>query len=178
MASLADDQRIVVGRLGVDERLARLEHLPVERQERRREGRDHLLERPADMLLRRLAIDGGERGIDPDEAELAIPEADSHRRRREQRVELGVRLLRSSEEARIVDRERCAPRDLVRELEVGLPEPPPGLAGAERDRPEQPAARLERDDDVGHRVQSVIEREMLLVDGGVRERLAPRVLDR
>ena len=129
------------------------------------------------MLLRRLAVDGGERVVHPDEAEVAIPEADPDRRRHEQRVELRVRLLGGSEETRVVDRERRAPRDLVRELEIGLPEPPPGLPGPERDRPEQPAARLERHDDVGHRVERVVEREMLLVDGRVRERLAPRVLD-
>ena len=73
--------------------------------------------------------------------------------------------------------ERRPPRDLVRELEIGLPEPPPGFAGPERDRPEQPAARLERYDDVGHRVESVVEREMLFVDSRVRERLAPCILD-
>ena len=47
------------------------------------------------------------------------------------------------EEERVVDRERGAPGDLVRELEVGRAEAAARLAGAERDRPEQ-AARAPR----------------------------------
>ena len=177
MTPLPDDQRVVVGRLGVDERLARLEYLPVERQQRRGERRNHLLERSADVLLGRLAVDHGKCVVHPDEAKVAVPEADAHRRRYEQRVELRVRLLRGTEQTRIVDGERRAPRDLVRELEIVLAEAATGLARAQRDRPEQPASRLERHDDVGHRVQRVIEREMLLVDGGVGKRTGPRVLE-
>ena len=129
------------------------------------------------MLLGREPVDRGERVVDADEAEVAVPEADPDRRRDEQRVELRVRLLRGAEEEGVVDRLRRPARDLVGEVEIGLAEPPPRLAGTERDRPEQAAARLERDDDVRGRLERAVEREMLLVDRGVRQSLAPRVLD-
>ena len=177
MAALADDQRVVVGRLGVNERLTRFEHLPVEGFQRRRERRDHLLERTAHVLLRRPAIDRRERIVHAHEAELPIPEADPHRRGHEQGVELSVRLLCSAEETRVVDRERRPPRNLMRELELALPEAAPGFARPERDRSQQPAARLQRHDDVRHRLEGVVDREVLIVDGGMCERLAARIFE-
>ena len=51
------------------------------------------------------------------------------------------------------------------------------LAGTERDRAEQPSARLERDDDVRDRVERVVQGEMLLVDSRMDERVLARVLD-
>ena len=177
VAPLAHLQRRVVGRLRVHDRLARLEHAAVERDEDGRELADDVAEVTADVLLRREPVDRGERVVDPDEAELAIPEADPDRGRDEQRVQLRVRLLRGAEEERVVDRERRAPRELAREREVEVAEAPARLAGPERDRPEHPAARLERHDDVRHRLQAAVEREVLLVDRGVRERLLARVLD-
>ena len=177
MTPVTDVLRGVVGRLGVDERLARLEYLPVEGHDGRRKHRDHFLQRAARMFLRRQAVERRKRVIDADVAELAIQEADPHRRRHEQSVELRIRLLCGPEETRVVDRECGTPRDLVRELEVRRPEAASGLARTERDRPEQPAARLERDDDIGHRLEGLVEGEMLLVDSRMGERLAARILD-
>ena len=93
------------------------------------------------------------------------------------RVELGVRLLGSLEEERVVDRKRGASGDLVRELEIGGTEAATGLAGSEGDRPEQAAARLERDDDVRDRAERLVEGQMLLVHRGVRQLAGRGVLD-
>ena len=177
VAALADVQGCVVSRLRMDDRLARLDHLPVERLERRGERRDHLGERSPDVRLGWEPVQGGERVVDADEAKLAIPEADPDRRRAEHGVELGVRLLGSLEEERVVDRKRSASRDLVRDLEVGGTEATPRLAGSERDRPEQAAARLERDDDVRERSERLVEGQMLLVHRGLLQLAGARVFD-
>ena len=57
VAALAHLQRRVVGRLGVHDRLARLEHTPVERDEDGRELADDLPEVAADVLLGREPVD-------------------------------------------------------------------------------------------------------------------------
>ncbi len=167
----------LVGRLLVHDGLAGLEHAPVERLERRREVGDHLRERASDVLLGREPVELRQSVVDLDEAELAVPEADPHRRRDEQRVQLGVGLLRRAEEERVVDRQRGAARDLVRQLEIGLVEAAGRLAGAQRDRAQQPPARLERDDDVRDGFERVVEREVLGVDGGALERVLAGVFD-
>ena len=177
MAPLAHLQGGVVGRLRVHDRLARLEHAAVERNEHRRELADDVAEVAADVLLRREPVDRGERVVDPHEAEVAVPEADPDRRRDEQRVQLRVRLLCAAEEQRVVDRECRTPRELACEGEVEVAEAPARLARAERDRAQHPTPRLERHDDVRHRLQAAIELEVLLVDRGVRQRLLPRILD-
>ena len=177
VAALADVQGCVVGRLRMDDRLARLDHLPVERLERRGERRDHLGERSPDVRLGWEPVQGGERVVDTDETKLAIPEADPDRRRAEHGVELGVRLLGRLEEERVVDRKRSASRDLVRDLEIGGTEATPRLAGSERDRPEQAAARLERDDDVRERSERLVEGQMLLVHRGLLQLAGTRVFD-
>ena len=137
----------------MDDRLARLEHAPVERLEDGRERRDHLGERPADVLLGREPVERRERVVDADVAKVVVPEADPDRRRHEQRVELRERLLCRPEEQGVVDRDRGPARDLVRELEVERAEAASRLARAQRDRPEHPAPRLERDDDVRDRLE-------------------------
>ena len=81
------------------------------------------------------------------------------------------------EEQRVLDRECRTPRELACEGEVEVAEAPARLARAERDRAQHPAPRLERHDDVRHRLQAAIELEVLLVDRGVRERLLPCILD-
>ena len=177
VAALAHLQSRVVGGFGVHDRLARLEHASIERNEDGRELADDVAEITADMRFRREPVDRRERVVDPDEAEVAIPESDPDRRRDEQRVQLRVRLLRRAEQERIVDRERRPPRQLPGEREVELAEAAAGLAGPERDRPEHPAARLERHDDVRQRLQPAVEGEMLVVDGGIRERVDACVLD-
>ena len=177
VAALAHPQRFVVGRLRVHDRLTRLQHTAVERLEHGAELADHVGQRLPDVLLGSEPVDRGERVVHADEAELPVPEADPDRRRDEQRVELCVRLLRGAEEERVVDRERRSARDLVRELEVDRAEAPSRLARAERDRPEQATARLERDDDVRRRFECAVELEVLLVDRRPGERLLARVLD-
>ena len=177
VAPLAHLQGGVVGRLRVHDRLARLEHAAVERDEHGRELADDFAEVTADVLLRREPVDRRERVVDPHEAEVAVPEADPDRGRDEQRVQLRVRLLRCAEEQRVVDRERRTPRELACEREVELAEAPARLAGTERDRAQHPAPRLERHDDVGHRLQTAVEREVVLVDGGVGQSLLSRILD-
>ena len=160
----------------MDERLARLEHPAVERFETGPELPDHVAQVLSDVLLGSEPVDRGECVVHADEAELPIPEADPDRRRDEQRVELCVGLLRGAEEKRVVDRLRRPARDLVRNLEIGLVEPPPGLTGPERDRAEQATARLEWDDDVRGRIEGAVERQVLRVDGCVREGFRPGVL--
>ena len=177
MARVARACDLFVGRFLVHDRLAGREHAAVERLEVWCEVRDHLGERPADVRFRRLAVQLRERVVDTDEAQLAIPEADSDRSRDEERVELRVGVARGTEEKRVLDRERGAPADLARQLEVDRAEPPSRLAGAERDRPEQQSARLERDDDVRGRVEGPVEGEMLLVDRGASERRVACILD-
>ena len=174
---LADVKRCVVGGFGVHDRLARLEHLPVERFERRGKGRDHLAEGLADVLLGREPVQGGKRVVHADEAEVAVPEADPDRRGAKHGVELGVGLLGGLEEECVVDCERGAPGDLVRELEVGGAEPAARLTRPEGDRAEQAPACLERDDDVRNRTEGLVEREVLLVDRGAGQSGVAGVLD-
>ena len=54
-------------RLLVRHRVAGLEHAPVERLETRRELRDHLLQRLADVILDRQRIELGKRVVQADE---------------------------------------------------------------------------------------------------------------
>ena len=129
------------------------------------------------MLLGRKPVQGGERVVHADEAEVAIPEADPDRGRAKHGVELGIGLLGGLEEERVVDRERGAPGDLVRELEVGRAEPAARLTRPKGDRAEQAPACLERDDDVRNRAEGLVEREVLLVDRGAGQRGVAGVLD-
>ena len=176
MAPVTEPSRSLVGRLGVDDRLARLEDAPVERLEHGRERRNHFGERPPDVLLGRQAVQRGERVVDADEAQIAVPEPDPDRRRDEQRIELRKRLLCRSEEERVVDRHRGAPGHLGGELEVRRPEAPLRLARPQRDRAEDAPTRLQRHDDVRQRPERLVKRQVLVVDGRAGERFVARVL--
>ena len=177
VAALALLQRGVGGRLRVHDRLAGLEHPLVERHKHRRQLADDVRELPPDVLLRRQPVDRGQRVVDSDETEVAVPEADPDGSGDEQRVQLRIRLPRRLEEERVVDRKRRAACELMGERQVGARELPPRLAGAERDRPEQAASGLERHDDVRRGVEPAVELEVLLVHRRPRERRLPRVLD-
>ena len=62
-----------------------------------------------------IAVDLGERLVDPHEAELAVPEADPDGRRGEQRLEQRVGLERLLVQPRPVERDRQPPRELLGE---------------------------------------------------------------
>lgn len=130
------------------------------------------------MLLRSQPVERHKGVVDANEAEVAVPEPDPDGRRDEHRVQLRVRLLRRPEEQGVVDRERDATRDLVRELEVRRPESA-GPTRRSRARSSRAAARAPR---AGRRCTRpprarVVERQVLLVDGCARERVVPDVLD-
>ena len=164
-------------RLLVRHRVAGLEHAPVERLETRRELRDHLLQRLADVILDRQRIELGKRVVQADEPELAVPEADPDRRRDEQRVEQRVRLVDLAVEPGVLEGERDAAADDPREGDVLRRVPAPRDAGPERQRPDRAAARDAGDDNVRARLEPLVERQVLVVECGLPQHRGIRDLD-
>lgn len=75
-----------------DRGLARGEHPLQRRPDRGGEVRDHLLERPADVLRGRKPVHARERVVDAEVAELGVPDAEPDRRAAVERVEQRARL--------------------------------------------------------------------------------------
>ena len=85
-------------------RLARLEHAPGDRLERRREVRDDLGERPSRVILGRALVDHRERVVDAHVAQVAVPEAEADRCAVVERVEQRRRALRLAIERGVLER--------------------------------------------------------------------------
>ncbi len=66
-------------------------------------------------------------------------------------------------EARVVDREGRAPREVLGDRELLPAEPPAGVGDRERERPEHPAVGCERRDDRGAHAEHARHRHELLV---------------
>ena len=178
MTALPHPQRFVVGRLGVHDRLTRLQHTA---------GRAARGRGASSPITSASGSPTCSSGVSP----LIAASASFTRMKRSSRSQKPIPTGAETssvlscaydccavpKRTRVVDRERRSPRDLVRELEVDRAEAPSRLARAERDRPEQPPAGLERDDDVRGRFECAVELEVLLVDRRPGERLLARILD-
>ncbi len=125
-------------------RLARREHPPEPVGERRADVGQDLDELAAEVGVDRETVHVGERLVDAHELELAAPEPEPDRGRREQRVEQRHRPDRLEQQTRVLDRRADAPGEVVCELHVLLVEAPRRIDEAERDRAEDPPACLDR----------------------------------
>ena len=167
----------LVRRLVVDDGLAGLEHLPIQRLECGRELGLDVGERLAGVLRRGQVVDLGQRFVDSDEAKLAIPEADPDRSGDQERVELRVGRLDRRVERRVLDAECDPAGDLCREERVVGRVPPSRFSRAERKRPERAAANDQRDDDVRGGLEAAIEIEVALVESRGAQHRFVDVLD-
>ena len=140
----ARHRRRLAGDLDSDQGLARLEDPLPERLEHGCERGQDVAHRPAEMLLARDPVELGERVVDPQVAEVAVPEPEADRRRRDERVERGGGLVRLAVEARVLDGEHRPARELLRQREVALVEAPARLGGEHRDGADRAPAEVER----------------------------------
>ena len=72
--------RLLGGQLALEDRLAALENVLVDRHQHARHLRQHLVEPTADVQLARAPVDGAERRVDPHEAELGVDKGEADRR--------------------------------------------------------------------------------------------------
>ena len=102
---------------------------------------------------------------------VVVERAREHVARLDEEAELVLRLLGGAVQARVVDRERGAAAELLRERHVRPGVPVAGLRPRERERAEHAAARDERDRDRGARVEPRHELEVPVVERRRAQRL-------
>ena len=72
--------RLLGGQLALEDGLAALDHVLVDRHQHARHLGQHLVEPAAEVHLARAAVDGAQRRVDADEAELGVDERETDRR--------------------------------------------------------------------------------------------------